>query len=267
MSCVESVNFSKVTRVRPSYWQKHDLLLYVCGGSVQIRLGEQLRQIDRPSVIFLSHLEPHAIVQIDEQYERYAVQLAPALTEVQIKDAERLLSLFTDRSEFANPVIEVEAIAQPLRMMFDLLLQEHKKGDFADGQTALLQCILQMIYRHAPERFAKMRPVRTDTVRSIQRRFDENPADDVSIAELAQEHHLSLSYLTHSFKQATGYSIGRYRMLRRIASAKQMLISTNVPISTVSNACGFADLSNFCRYFRREVGCSPAAFRKRHTTE
>ena len=56
-------------------------------------------------------------------------------------------------------------------------------------------------------------------------------------------------------------------VLCRLAKAKEMLRMTDLPVSDICFGCGFTDLSNFSRYFRREEGCSPSAYRVRKLPE
>ncbi len=264
MSCIDSVTHNIGQQDRSDHWHRTDLLLFIYRGKVDLQISDRMYHITKPSVVFIGHLENHAFLRTDDTYSRYTAHILSAPANIMLKDSVRLLSLFMNRSENIPHVLEVSGISDQLQTLFSLLLDEYRHGDFADGQAALLQCILQLIYRHAPESFHTSLQPLTTTARRIQRRFDENPADEISLAALAEEYHLSVSYLTHSFKEATGYSIGKYRFLCRIALAKQLLIDTDLPIGVICSSCGFADLSNFCRYFRQETGCSPTVFRKKH---
>ncbi|MBQ5748918.1 MAG: helix-turn-helix domain-containing protein [Oscillospiraceae bacterium] len=264
MSCIDSVTHSVGQQTTHDHWHRTDLLLFIYRGKAELQISDRLYRITKPSVVFIGHLENHAFLHTDDAYARYTAHILPAPANIMLKDSVRLLSLFMNRSENIPHVLEVSGISEQLQTLFGLLLEEYKHGDFSDGQAALLQCILQLIYRYAPESFNSSLQPLTSTARRIQRRFDDNPADEISLAALADEYHLSVSYLTHSFKEATGYSIGKYRFLCRIALAKQLLIDTDLPIGVICSSCGFADLSNFCRYFKQETGSSPTDFRKKH---
>ena len=49
---------------------------------------------------------------------------------------------------------------------------------------------------------------------------------------------------------------------RRLARARELLTSTDLSLSEVAFAVGFADQSHFTRHFRQTVGVSPGQFRK-----
>ena len=63
------------------------------------------------------------------------------------------------------------------------------------------------------------------------------------------------------FKEWAGKSPIDYRNGIRITAAKSMLENTNLQISEIAFAVGFDDPYYFSRFFKKEVGTSPRAFR------
>ena len=55
-------------------------------------------------------------------------------------------------------------------------------------------------------------------------------------------------------------------MLCRIACAKDLLASTELPVSEVALRAGYSDVNNFIRTFRKESGLSPLRYRERQRT-
>lgn len=266
MACIELVQKADGVVTMQSHLHDSEQMLYVRSGNVEVQIDQHLFQITEPSIIFISRLEKHTFISRSADYSRYYVNIKASEAALEVKDSNRLLAPFINRPAGHHHVIPVGEIVPVLDTLFELLYQEFRL-DGTNAQPAFLQVILQVLYRNRPDVFPCESTPLNHIIQSIQQRFEANPADTISLAELAAENHFSVSYLTHRFKEITGYSIGRYRMLCRIAAAKQMLLTTNRPISEVSSACGFPDLSNFCRYFRDEVGSSPSAFRNESKSE
>jgi AraC-like DNA-binding protein len=63
------------------------------------------------------------------------------------------------------------------------------------------------------------------------------------------------------FKEWSGCSPIEYRNRIRIAAARSMLENTNLQISEIAFAVGFEDPYYFSRFFKKETGASPRAFR------
>ena len=60
-------------------------------------------------------------------------------------------------------------------------------------------------------------------------------------------------------------SLYQYVLTKKIEKAEQLLISTSIPISDVSQQSYFNDKRNFLRIFKKRLGITPEAYRKLFT--
>ena len=65
------------------------------------------------------------------------------------------------------------------------------------------------------------------------------------------------------FKQATGMTPLEYVHTLRLEEAKQMLERDALPVEAIATEVGYEDAGFFSRLFRRQVGLTPAQYRKR----
>lgn len=86
--------------------------------------------------------------------------------------------------------------------------------------------------------------------------------EDLSLEMLATQFSISPSYLSHKFKQVTGFSVTDYVQMTRIRNVQALLINTQIPITEVAEPCGFNCFSQFNRVFRKHIGMSPSRYRK-----
>ena len=84
----------------------------------------------------------------------------------------------------------------------------------------------------------------------------------MSLESLAEQFYISTYYLSHRFRQVTGYTLIHYIQMTRIRSAQYALINTREKITDISAACGFTSFSQFNRVFRKFCGVSPSDFRR-----
>ena len=88
--------------------------------------------------------------------------------------------------------------------------------------------------------------------------------EDLSLEGLAQQFGISASYLSHRFKDVTGFSVTDYVQMTRIRNAQALLINTKIPITEIAEPCGLNCFSQFNRVFRKHIGMSPSTYRKQH---
>lgn len=91
--------------------------------------------------------------------------------------------------------------------------------------------------------------------------IDVHIGSDLSLAEVARECELSVAQFARAFKRSTGMPPYRYLLERRMERARELLVSSELPLADVAISCGFADQSHFTKAFQKRVGVSPGAFR------
>jgi AraC family transcriptional regulator len=92
--------------------------------------------------------------------------------------------------------------------------------------------------------------------------MDNRIGERISLRDLAKECHLSISHFAAAFRKSTGESPHRWLLRRRVETAKEMLSSTELAISEIAIACGFADQSHLTRVFAVNVGAPPGNWRR-----
>jgi AraC family transcriptional regulator len=91
---------------------------------------------------------------------------------------------------------------------------------------------------------------------------EENLADDIAVADLANVACLSIFYFTRAFSAAVGMPPHRYVSQRRLERAKTMIAAGATSIAEMAFMCGFSSQSSFTRAFRRATGLTPAMYRR-----
>ncbi|MGG8405379.1 GlxA family transcriptional regulator [Streptomyces sp. 12297] len=89
---------------------------------------------------------------------------------------------------------------------------------------------------------------------------------DLSAAALAVRMHLSERHFARVFRQETGTSPASYVEAVRVEAARRLLEGTDQPLDGVAAACGFGSVETLHRALRKQIGTSPAAYRRRFRT-
>lgn len=100
-------------------------------------------------------------------------------------------------------------------------------------------------------------------IRTALEYIAEHFGENITIAKLAASVHLSESYFMEKFRKQVGLSAIEYISHFRIDKACKMLIGTKKSVLETAFDCGFRNISNFNRQFRRITGCSPTEYRSR----
>ncbi|GGL62583.1 transcriptional regulator [Streptomyces fumigatiscleroticus] len=105
-------------------------------------------------------------------------------------------------------------------------------------------------------------PVANDTFR----RFHAAVERDFAVTRRVEDYAAALGYsrrtLTRATEAASGMSAKRYIDERVVLEAKRELAHSPLPAGAVAARLGFADSSDFTKFFRRHAGTTPAAFRR-----
>ncbi|WP_439591622.1 helix-turn-helix domain-containing protein [Microbacterium sp.] len=93
--------------------------------------------------------------------------------------------------------------------------------------------------------------------------MSERSAEDLSVGAIAAHVHLHPQYAMAVFRGALGITIGDYLAQCRVATAQQLLLTTDLAVPDVAFAAGFGSHSQFYDRFSRWCGETPAAYRRR----
>lgn len=96
----------------------------------------------------------------------------------------------------------------------------------------------------------------------VKNYISKNYMDELRLPELASLAGMSSSAFSRFFKLHTGRNISEYIIDLRLGYAARMLVDTDKSISEIGFDCGFNNLSNFNRIFKKKKGCSPSEFRE-----
>lgn len=92
--------------------------------------------------------------------------------------------------------------------------------------------------------------------------MQDNLSTPVTLDNIAQSASLSTSFFCRKFKQDTGYAPIEYFNHLRMQRACQLLHFSNLRINEVASQLGMDDPFYFSRLFRKQMGLSPAQYRK-----
>jgi AraC family transcriptional regulator len=154
----------------------------------------------------------------------------------------------------------------PRIMHIALALQEEAQAGspggriFTDSLATALAARLVQNYACASARTLRDNmPLQPWRLRRVSEYVDAHLDQDLSLAQLAAVAGFSVSHFKPLFKRATGMAVHQYVIERRVARARQLLLTGDQSLSEIALQAGFSHQSHMARWLRRLLGTTPAA--------
>ena len=238
-------------------------IMFVRAGRIQVRIGSKDYIAQKNSFLLFGNLEDHAATLLEAPFERYFATISPLIADRLINEPV-LTSLLKNRPADFCHVFDVSDLEQDFVHFYETILSEKPYNlEFSNEFCAIsLKKLLIKLYRVHPERFPAMESNISSVICDVQKYIDSFYMQPIVIEELARNFYIDLYYLSHCFKNQTGYSPKQYLIKTRLSHAKEMLLHTKEPIGNISYKCGFSDVNNFIRIFKTDTNMTPNKYRK-----
>ncbi|TDC76767.1 helix-turn-helix domain-containing protein [Streptomyces hainanensis] len=99
---------------------------------------------------------------------------------------------------------------------------------------------------------------------AMVRHIAEHFREPLTVADVAAAARLHPGYAMAQFRRVVHTTVGDYLTRCRLAEARRLLVTTDLPIAQVASASGFGSVSRFYGAFTAACGVPPARFRGEH---
>ncbi|NLK39279.1 MAG: AraC family transcriptional regulator [Clostridiales bacterium] len=146
----------------------------------------------------------------------------------------------------------------------DMIYRSHEGADMEMYLYGASQMIMSYHKHHYnkekrdPSLNSKARYVK-EAVNYIRHNFTR----DISVAEIANQLHLTPNYLGNIFREELGYSPMSLIISLRMAHALNLLVENQFTVKQIAWMVGYKDYSQFSKMFKKHYGISPTAYAER----
>ena len=113
--------------------------------------------------------------------------------------------------------------------------------------------------------FAKIESVSDSRrVQKVQAYINEHFRKEIRLVTLAEMVGMTPVSFSRFFRLRTGKTLSEYIIDIRLGAASRLLVDSTRTVAEICYDCGFNNLSNFNRMFKRKKGCAPKEFRENY---
>jgi len=259
------------------HWHQGCELLYVHEGAGHVFVDRHSYDIRGGMLFYFQPFQLHNVrVRLEDEsssYVRTVFHFDPVALEPYIRPYAELHRLYVSLWKGRLPVqafdlMDRSAYADGLIDAAELSYRQHARAatNVETSALYLLQLLACIRIDHDVEQAqpALRRPERYSE--TIMQWLESHYAEPFDLDRLAEELHLSKSYVSRIFKQETGSSITDYLMARRIKEACRLLQTSTLSVERIGIEVGLPNASYFVQLFKRMIGMTPRRYREGAST-
>lgn len=221
-------------------------------GKVQYTIDNEKVELDKGEIMYI----PRSAVRSGENYQCTLHQKYTIL----FIDHEKEIGIpFLDKRQFFK--------IKPRNFQYFKQRAEYLYRDLKGNNKynlyiclGILQEIIGMLAREKEE--TETSPMKLKYAQTIQEYIIHHYRSPIEIDSLAKLIQKSPNYTISIFKEVTGQTPIQYLHQLRILEASNLLLNSNMAISSISEYLGYYDTSYFCRVFKRLMSLSPQEYQK-----
>jgi AraC-like DNA-binding protein/mannose-6-phosphate isomerase-like protein (cupin superfamily) len=252
-------------------------ILYLCSGSANCHIQDRLLPFNEGDLAIVGSTLYHRVeCESSSPLTIAALFFEPDLIRCEggSDSAEYLTPFLLQDSEFPHIVPAETGIPnQVLELMLRIrseLPPLSPRGRLA-VKTYLKMILMLLVNRYASyagtvETFQRQQRD-LDRLLPLFRFLGENCGCAIQVKEASRICGMSESHFMSFFKRVTGLSFMKYLNHYRVERSQVLLVNTDESMASISQEMGFCDQSYFGTVFRRLVGMTPAAYRRRFRTK
>jgi AraC-like DNA-binding protein len=237
-----------------------------------------MARITPKTMIFIPKCLQHGVQGVEYPYRRYFLDL-PVNPTIELLDNPNLLSpfqtsVFNDRGEkeWIPCCLDATKSASTVESIFERMLNVQMLSDIGNSNTELhMRCLLGLLFcelsHNHQEFFTAQHAPNNAMVIKARAYMDEHYDQTVTVGDLAKQHFVHPSYLSHCFTAQMGISPRKYLTNLRLANARKLLESSEDSVQNISLKVGFSDVNNFIQSFRARYGITPRKYRSKMASE
>jgi two-component system response regulator YesN len=158
-----------------------------------------------------------------------------------------------DEITFKENILKICQSLTPNKTISEICDRIYTSADFNDLKSAMEEII---------SIFSKLEKKYSPAIQKAIEYITSNYADDLTLGSISDYVFLNREHFSRQFKKEVGIGFTEFLTSFRLQKAKEILETTNLPVTEVAILIGIPNLSYFSTIFRKEFNCSPSDIRQ-----
>ncbi|MBU9734995.1 response regulator [Diplocloster agilis] len=146
--------------------------------------------------------------------------------------------------------------------MLDIRLERFFRAVNEPLSIGQMQEVLLKITAQYVDTGRKLQQTSNTAIEEARSYIDQHYREEISLRDIAEEIHMSASYLSSIFKARTGINVMDYITKKRMDEVVFLMKNPALKIYEISVAAGYQDTKYFSKVFRKIYRYSPSEYRK-----
>lgn len=255
----------------PIHFHEDCEVVYVLKGNIELRDGYYNYTLGPGDIFIVNDGEMHGIKRIGNEpnmvmmlhlsfayFQNYYPNLKNSFFDTEFVDSEESLTVLKS--------ILSKIITEMLQKGYGY---EHKIIEVTHNLISYLQADFQsyMVDEGNAEggRQSRRNKIMAGRLSRITKYMYENYHRKLTLNEIGEKEHLSIYYLSHVIKNATGLSFQDLLSFIRVEESEKLLLSTKKKIGTIASETGFSAVRYYIKHFEKWYHMHPLEYREKYT--
>ena len=253
----------------PERFHYHDFceITYIESGFASYYINGTKYEVEPNDIIIFNQVEPHGWLVTEESMDVLVLTFSPNIISapLSVSNDEYMKTFFYLGSHFENLISARDENTEVIKdIMYDI--EAEFKGT-EKGYEGMIRAdilrILTLLIRHYELQNANMDISLNDKKRSMKRLeqaiyyINDHYTEAITLEEVAALAYMSPNYFSSYFKHVTNKGFSEYVTMLRLKRVQELFLSTDKSVATIAMECGFRNMSNFYRLYKKHIGPLP----------
>ncbi|MBQ9605684.1 MAG: helix-turn-helix domain-containing protein [Lachnospiraceae bacterium] len=246
-------DFCEITHVQSGFG-----IYYINGTEYEVEPGD---------IIIFNQVEPHGWVVTERTMEVLVLTFAP---EVVADPAESFYDEYLKPflylgSHFQNLISSMDDKTTDIYDIMEDIAREarHREKGYEGMIRSDILRILVLLMRHYEKDGEPLDINLNEKKRSMKRLeraiyyINSHYMDQITLEEVAALAYMSPNYFSSYFKNVTNRNFSEYLTMLRLNRVQELFMTTDRTVASIAMECGFRNMSNFYRLYKKHIGPLP----------